>query len=310
MTTDESCALVVSWGEPAGTDLDGIADGPPVQYSILPHTQRGQIDCYIGAYCENLESQDAFLVVREPGRDILAVADGVTPTPRQVARRALVPDDAAFAARTVLRMVERFRHLSLEKAFEQANNALLDIDVHRDTTPRDRPQSAAAVAEITYNDSGAVQRVDICRAADCDVWVHCGGSWSLVTSDDMVRTPVRDQLDRWDADHRAATLEERLDFEATLPLDDPASWNCTALGRFATAKVCTTTLAEDQLDFADILVVTDGARLRCNDWTCAGSPDAWIGQLRTWEHRNLPGSRPHSDVAMLWLRRPEVAAAH
>lgn len=304
-----NCSLddepVVSWSGVDGANIASLDGAPPVWHSTLPHSQRGQIDCYTGSYSAERESQDAFLVMREPGRDVLAVADGVTPTARQTEVWSLEPDGAAFAARMALLMLEQFRHLTLAKAFEQANGALMAMRPKAVCRPRDRPQTAVAAAEILYTDSGAVQRINICRAADCDVWVRRGGSWTLVTSEDMVQKSVRDQLNQWDADHPNATLEERLSFEFTLPLDDADSWNCTALGRFDGPELCTDTI-RDAADVSDLLVVTDGARLRCREWLDADSPDAWVRELRLWERRSLPVTRPHSDVAMLWLRCPRA----
>lgn len=292
-----------SWlhsGRPAGAE-NITASRPPILRWPVPIEAPGiEVEANLGAFADHVDSQDAILVMEYPDRIVLAVADGVTPT--SVTPMVDGGDGAQFAARTVLDHVRRAPpEADLGRVLHDANRLLVSrfgTGPGSGLRPRDRPQAAVVVARIVLSHGHAIERVDVARAADCDVWTRRGRRWSLATPTPMLTPGPREALERWDAAHPDATSDERIEEEIRL-LDDRSRWNLTALGRFERPRIESLVIP---VGFDEVMLVTDGADI-ARLGVSPPPPDArrWLVELRELERRHRPHNQPHSDVAMLRL---------
>lgn len=258
------------------------------------------IDAYVGTAGRHTLSEDALVVLEEHDSVVLAVADGVTPSPNTPAVAGM--NGARHAAVTVLDHVSRHAgNRDLTWAFEQANKDLIDRfgpharpDLHR----RDRPQAAAVAVRLRIGTHGQVAGADVLRAADCDVWVREGTRWSLVTTTPMFRERTRRAIDEWAAAHPNASFAERLDMERSV-ITGRECWNLTALGRFDIPKLRRRTIDGG---FDELVLVTDGPQVRRAVAGGMSEPSQWLTTLRSWEQDNRPQYKRHDDVAMLHVR--------
>ena len=284
-------------------DRENIAPvGPPIWRWPVPLTVPAlQVTAYLGASERARHSQDALLVMEYPGRVILAVTDGATPTDETPTVGDV--DGARHAARTVLEHLSAAPPSSaLGRVFLTANEALLhrfgpasENGLHA----RDRPQAAAIAVALTLAADGATTEVETARAADCEVWVRRDGVWLLQSPRSMLKDGPRILLERWDVTHPDATYQDRIAEEKRI-LPDRSQWNLTALGRFERPKIDAPTVDHD---FDELVLVTDGVDVARFPDGPPPDPRDWMVELRASEARGRPPRRRHSDVAMLHLRR-------
>ncbi|MBW3605606.1 MAG: hypothetical protein KY460_12010 [Actinobacteria bacterium] len=164
-----------------------------------------------------------------------------------------------------------------------------------DLHPRDRPQTAVVVVSIRIASHGAIEAVDAARAADCDLWTHRCSGWTLETPTPLLADGPRQALERWDAAHPDAAVQERIRVEKRL-LDHPSRWNLTALGRFESPTIESVAIERE----ADALVLTsDGADLS------RFGPEATMGLAAGLPDLESTGTR-HHDVAMLHLETTAI----
>jgi hypothetical protein len=234
---------------------DGVS--PPLWYQRVPISVPGfTIDAWWGPGSRNRVAQDAWIVSEFDGGVVLAVADGCTPTERTP---PVAGDGALFAATTVLgHLARNSRQAEPHQLLKAANRLLLDRfgpSMRPDLGSRDRPQAAVAVAVIRWTSTGEVAVVDAALAADCDVWVRRGGSWSRHAVPDMFAPEARAAIESWDAANRNAPLSARFMAERRI-IDDPVAWACTAVGRFDEPKFEPLHLDPS---FDELVIATDGA---------------------------------------------------
>lgn len=282
-------------------DRENVASvGPPIWRWKVPLTGPAvDIDAYLGSFHEERATQDALLVMEYPDRLIVAVADGVTPTDTTPAIEDT--DGARHAAHVVLDHVRAAPpNAELRRVLLTANGSLLERFgpvARRDLHPRDRPQAAAVVVSLGLSDRG-VGRIDSARAADCEIWVRRGASWSLQSPLVMLKEGPRMLLARWDAAHPDATYQERIAEEMRV-LRDRSQWNLTALGRFERPKIDSPSISDH---FDELVLVTDGANIARFASGPMSEPRDWMAELRRSEQRVRPPGRRHSDVAMVHVR--------
>lgn len=274
--------------------------GPPIwHWNVATRAPGIEVEAYLGSFDGSRDTQDAILVMEYPDQIILAVADGVTPTDETPTLEGI--DGARYAARLVLDHVRAAPpSADLTRVLLTANTGLLERfgpAVMQQLHPRDRPQAAVVVLSLHVTDDGTVRRIDSARAADCEIWVRRGPTWSLQSPRSMLRKGPRALLDDWDAAHPDASHLERIAEEKRI-LRDRSQWNLTALGRFERPKIDVPEVAQD---IDELVLVTDGASLsRFGD--VSSGPHAWMPDLRATEARGRPPGRRHSDVAMVHLR--------
>jgi hypothetical protein len=281
-------------------DRENIASvGPPIWRWKVPLTSAGvEISAYLGSYDGERDTQDALLVMEYPDRIILAVADGVTPTDTTPAIEDT--DGARHAAHVVLDHVRAAPpSAGLTRVLLTANGSLFERFgpiARRDLHPRDRPQAAAVVLALRLSGDGMV-RIDSARAADCEIWVRRGVSWSLQSPRSMLKEGPRTLLARWDAAHPDASYQERIAEEMRI-LRDRSQWNLTALGRFERPKIDSPRISDD---VDELVLVTDGANVARFASGPMSEPRDWMAELRRAEASARPPGRRHNDVAMLHL---------
>jgi hypothetical protein len=282
-------------------DRENIAPvGPPIWRWNVPLTgARVEIDAYLGSFDEERATRDALLVMEYPDRHIVAVADGVTPTDTTPAIDDT--DGARHAAHVVLDHVRAAPpSADLTRVLLTANGSLFERFgpiARRDLRPRDRPQAAAIVLALRLSDA-CVVRIDSARAADCEIWVRRGVSWSLQSPRVMLKDGPRTLLAQWDAEHPHATYQERIAEEMSI-LGDRSQWNLTALGRFERPKIDSPSISDS---FDELVLVTDGANVARFASGPMSEPRDWMAELRRAEAGARPPARRHSDVAMLHVR--------
>lgn len=311
-----------------GVSLVAPTDAPHIQqWAVKFSAPDLELDAYLGSYTMEAGSQDALVAIERNDGLVLAVADGVTPTPETprvtAADVGAAGDDpewadgfdgAEFAARRALQEVlADAGETPPQHVLRRANTAIREetAALRHGLRPRDLPQAAVALARAERNPLDGSWILRLARAADCDVWVrgqcdhshirtakHFSGGWMRITDWPMLLAATRKAIWDWDQASRDATCEQRLERERQLGLDERTKWHTTALGRFQHVSLQATTVRGN---FTDIVVATDGARLPWCDWERC-DPDEWVTVLREWELKHMPPNRQHSDVGMLWLR--------
>lgn len=273
---------------------------PPLWYHCVPLSVPGFVlEAWWGSGRKDRETRDAWIVSEFDGGMVLGVADGCTPTERTP---RVGGDGALFAATTVLGHLARTsRRADPQQLLKAANRLLLDrfgSSMRPDLESRDRPQAAVAVVVLRWTDAGDVVAVDVALAADCEVWVRRGRTWSRHAVPDMFTPAARAAMDAWDAANRDAPLSHRFVAERRI-INDPVAWLCTAVGRFDDPKFASLQLGPA---FDELVIATDGADVPLALHVRCGNARHWARLSRMLgRFVRRRGGRRLDDAALLRL---------